>query len=52
MGIIYTVAMIGVGIVIGMYIASQISSSIGRNIRTNRFNKNVEEFSNKRKRKH
>ena len=49
MDIIYTVAMIGVGIVIGMYIASQISSSISRNIRTNRFNKNVEEFDNKRK---
>jgi len=43
MDITYTIAMIGVGIVMGMYIASQITKSIGKNIRTNKFHKNMNE---------
>ena len=39
------IIMLGVGVVIGMYITSQIKCSIRRNI----FNKNVEEYDKKNK---
>ena len=42
------IMLIGLGIAIGMYIASQISESIERNIRHKKFIKNMEEYDSKK----
>jgi len=48
MDIIYTATMIGVGVAIGMYIASQISQGIDSNINHKKFMKNMEEYDKKK----
>ena len=40
---------IGVGVVVGMYITSQIAGSIDRNIQHKKFIKNMEEYDEKEK---
>ena len=48
MGIIGIIMVLGVGIVCGMYITTQIAESIDRNIRSKKFLKDMEDYDKKK----
>jgi len=49
MDIMYTVTLLGVGIALGMYLASQIGEHIDRRTRREKFLKDMEAFDKKHK---
>ena len=49
MGVMYTVIMLGIGVVIGMYVTSQIGENINKKTRHKKFLSNMEEFDKRTK---
>jgi len=49
MDVIYTVIMMGVGVVIGIYVTSQIGEHINKRTRRKKFLSNMEEFDKRTK---